>query len=169
MEEAKFERQWPPELPYDYTALSLEKALIMIEASKEKAKTMGFNMTVAVCDAGGNLVALQRMDDAALLSVEVAANKARTAVFGKIPTDQWGAFFKGTDPMIPPLFFHSGWIAFPGGVPVIVQGKVIGGIGCSGATWEDNIIARAGLVAVGADTSAVEVFLKNFGVPPEKW
>jgi uncharacterized protein GlcG (DUF336 family) len=169
MEEEKFKRQWPPDLPYDYSAMDLEKALIMIEAAKEKAKKMGFSMTLAVCDAGGNLTALHRMDDAPLLSLEIAINKTRTAIMGKIPTDRWGAFFKGTDPMLSPLFFHTGWITFGGGFPVILKGKIIGGFGCSGATWEDCVIARAGLIAIGADLSGVESFLKDSGVLQEMW
>jgi len=169
MEEEKFKRQWPPDLPYDYSAMDLEKALIMIEAAKEKAKKMGFDMIFAVCDAGGNLTALHRMDDAPLLSLEIAVNKTRTAIMGKIPTDQWGASFRGTDPELPPLFFHTGRITFGGGLPVILKGKVIGGLGCSGATWEDCIIARAGLMAIGADLSGVESFLKNLGVPQKMW
>ncbi len=169
MGEKSLERQWPPDLPYDYAAMDLKKALKMIEASKEKAETMGFRMTFAVCDAGGNLVALQRMDQAPLLSVEIAVNKARTAVFGKVPTDQWGATFKGVDPAIPPLFFHTGWIAFGGGFPVILEKRITGGFGSSGATWEDCLIARAGLISIGADLSGVESFLKNAGVPPQNW
>lgn len=169
MEERKWEREWPPEVPYDYSAMTLEKALTVIEAAKKKAREMGFAETVAVCDAAGNLVALQRMDDAILLSLEIAVNKARTAVLGKIPTHQWGAFFKGAEPVLAPLWFHTGWITFMGGFPVVVEGKVIGGIGCSGATWEDGVIARAGLKALGADLSGVEACLKDFGVPVEKW
>jgi uncharacterized protein GlcG (DUF336 family) len=109
------------------------------------------------------------MDDAPLMSVEIAINKARTSVFGKIPTHQWGAIFKGTEPVIPPLRFHSGWIAFPGGFPVVVNGKVIGGLGCSGATWEDCLAVRAGLIKLHANTEELEEFLKSFGVPKEKW
>jgi uncharacterized protein GlcG (DUF336 family) len=169
MEEKQFERQWPPDLLYDYGAMNLETALKIIEASKEKAAKVGLNMTFAVCDASGNLTALQRMDQAPLLSLEIAVNKARTAILGKIPTDQWGATFKGLDPVISPLFFHTGWIAFGGGFPVILEEKIIGGLGCSGATWEDCLIARAGLKAIGADLSGVESFLKNSGVPPENW
>ena len=169
MEGRAWERMWPPELPYDHGAMSLEKALVLIEGSKQKSVELGFNMTMAVCDAGGNPVAMQRMDDAALLSLEIANNKARTAVFGKIPTFQWGNFFKGADAELSPLWFHSGWITFMGGFPVILENKVIGGFGCSGATWEDGPIALAGLKALGADTSGAEFCLEDFGVPKEKW
>jgi uncharacterized protein GlcG (DUF336 family) len=169
MTQKQWERQWPPVLPYDYSGMTLDKALKMIEGVKKKAQEMGFAETVAVCDAAGNLVALERMDDCTLLSLEIAVNKARTAVLGKIPTHQWGAFFKGAEPILAPLWFHTGWITFMGGFPIIVEGKLIGGLGCSGATWEDGVMARAGLKALCADLSGVEACLKDHGVTPEKW
>ena len=169
MEQRTWERMWPPELPYDHSGMTLEKALIIIEGAKKKAVQMGFNMTLVVCDASGNMVALQKMDDAALLSIEIASNKARTAVFGKIPTYMWGGFFRGTDPEIPPIWFHSNWITFMGGFPVVIENKIIGGLGSSGATWEDGIIARAGLTALGADTDALDECLEMYGIPREKW
>jgi len=169
MEDRKWEREWPPVLPYDYAAMTLDKALTMINGVKKKAQDMGFAETVAVCDAAGNLVALERMDDGVLLSLEIAVNKARTAVLGKIPSHQWGAFFKGAEPEIAPLWFHTGWITFMGGFPVILGGRLIGGLGVSGATWEDGVMARAGLMALGADISGVEACLEDFGVPREKW
>lgn len=169
MEERTWEKMWPPDLPYDHTGMTLEKALTIIDGSKEKSIELGFSMTMVVCDASGNTVALQKMDDAALLSIEIATNKARTAVFGKIPTYMWGGTFRGNDPEIPPLWFHSNWITFMGGFPVVVDNKIIGGFGTSGATWEDGIIARAGLIALGADTQALEECLDMYGVPREKW
>jgi len=169
MEQRILQRQWPPELPYDYAAMTLDKALVMIEGAKKKAKQMGIAQTVAVCDAAANLVALQRMDDCTLLALEIAVNKARSSVLGKMATHKWGAFFKGTRPAIAPLWFHSGWITFLGGFPVIMNGKIIGGIGCSGTTWEDGVVARAGLMALGADTSEAEACLTDVGVAPEQW
>lgn len=169
MEKKDLVRRWPPELPYEDSIMNLEKALTIIEAAKAKAKKMGFNMVFAVCDSGGNLIAFQKMDDAPLVSVEIAINKAITAIMGKIPTGRWAASFKGTDPELVPLFFHTNWITFGGGYPIIVNGKIIGGFGCSGATWEDCIFARAGLMAIGADLTGVESFLRDKGVPEELW
>lgn len=169
MDEGQWERRWPPEMPYDYTAMNLEKALVLIEGAKEKSSQIGFTMTMAVCDAAGNPVAMQKMDDAPHLSLEIANNKARTAVYGKIPTAMWSGFFKGADPEIAPLWFHSDWITFPGGFPVLEDSKVIGGFGVSGATWEDIIIARSGLAALGADLSGAEASLTAYDVPEDKW
>ncbi len=169
MEERTWERMWPPEVVCDYNAMNLEKALVLIEGGIKKSEALGFALTMAVCDAAGNLTALHRMDDAPLVSLEIAQNKARTAVYGKIPTAMWGNLFRGTDPELPPLFFHSNWITFMGGFPVVVDNKIIGGFGCSGATWEDGVIARAALAALGADVSGVDMSLEAFGVPKEKW
>ena len=136
MEHKVWERMWPPQTPYDYNRMGLKLALEVIEGAKKKSEAMGFATTNAVCDAAGNLTAIQRMDDAPLLSLEIARNKARSAVYGKIPTFFWGDSFKGAAPELPPLFFHSDWIAFMGGFPIIMDGKIIGGLGCSGATWK---------------------------------
>lgn len=169
MVEKIWERTWPPSLPYDYHLMNLEKALILIEGAKKRAVEMNHRMALAVCDAGGNLIALHKMDDAALLSLEIAQNKARTAAFGKIPSLFWGDAFKGDPPELAPLYFHSGWTAFLGGFPVVLEGKIVGGFGCSGATWEDGPIARAGLKALGADLSSADACLEKFGLPREKW
>jgi len=165
----KVERAWPPALQYEASGLTLGKALKMIEGAKVKAEKINLAVTIAVCDAGGNLIALQRMDHSALLSIEIAINKAHTGVFGMIPTQQWGGFFKGPSEKIAPLWFHTDWITFMGGFPVIINERIIGGIGVSGGTWEDGIVARAGLEAIGADLSGVDLSLQDMGVPGEKW
>ncbi len=162
-------KAFPPDLPYCPAGITLEKAVTMIEAAIKRAEKMALTFTMAVCDAGGNLVALQKMDEAPLFSLEIAINKARTAVFGKIPTAEWGSHFKGPEAPLAPLWFHTGWISFPGGFPVIVDGKIIGGFACSGATWEDSVAARAGLAAVGADTGGADAFLTACGIPPAAW
>ena len=169
MEDRTWERMWPPEVVCDYNAMNLEKAVVLIGGGIKKSEELGFALTMAVCDAAGNLVALQRMDDAALLSLEIAQNKARTAVYGKIPTFMWANAFKGDDPELLTLHFHSNWITFMGGFPVVMDNRVIGGFGCSGATWEDGIVARAALMALGADITGVDACLTEFGVPREKW
>lgn len=169
MEQRTWERIWPPQLRYDYNQMSLKMARAVIEGAEKKSEAMGFATTNAICDAAGNLVALHRMDDAPLLSLEIAQNKAKSAVYGKMSTLFWGDSFKGEKPELPPLFFHSGWIAFMGGFPIIMDGKIIGAIGCSGATWEDGPIARAGVAAIGADLTDADACLEKYGIPKEKW
>ncbi len=165
MEKNAQQNTWPPDLPYAHESMDLEKALILIEGSKKKAIELGFASTMAVCDAAGNLVALQKMNDAALLTLEIAQNKAKSAVYGKMPTALWKDTFNGPSPELIPLFFHSNWITFIGGFPVIIDKKLIGGFGISGATWEDGQIARAGLEALGAETQGVDKCLEVLGPP----
>jgi len=169
MAERSWKKLWPPELPYNHAGMSLEKALIILEGAQQKAAELDFSMVLVVCDVAGHPVALHRMDDAPLASMEIAENKARTAVFGKIPTLMWKDSFTGDKAPLIPLWFHSGWISFMGGFPIIMQRCIIGGLGCSGATWEDGVIALAGLRALGAETVGVEACLEKFGVPREKW
>lgn len=165
MEKSELKRTWPPDLPYDNQGMTLEKALTIIDASTKRSIELDFPMALAVCDAGGNLVALHKMDDAALLSLELSQNKAKTAVLGKIPTLMWADSFIGDTAHLPTLFFHSNWITFMGGFPIILDNKIIGGFGCSGATWEDGLIAKAGLAAVGADLSGVDACLEKSRCP----
>lgn len=80
MKKRDFVRRWPPELPYENSIMNSEKALTIIESAKAKGKKMGFNMVFPVCDAGGNLIAFQKMDNAPLVIVEIAINKAITAI-----------------------------------------------------------------------------------------
>ena len=63
MGERVWERMWPPEISYDYNGMNLELACAIIDGANRKAEALGFAMTNAVCDAGGNLVALQKMLD----------------------------------------------------------------------------------------------------------
>ncbi len=168
MENNAQKKSWPPgDLPYAHNSMDLKSAVTLMEGAQGKARELGFAITTAVCDAGGNLVAVQKMDDAALLTLEIAQNKAKSAVYGKMPTALWQQSFKGPSAELIPLYFHSDWITFIGGFPVIIDKQLIGGFGISGATWEDGLIARAGLEALGAETQGVDKCLEIMGPPKE--
>jgi len=100
-------------------------------------------MAIAISDAGGNLVAFSRMDDAALFTIQIAMDKAFTVVFGKLSSGDFAGPFRNG--MLVPLFFHERWITFPGGFPIISNGIILGGIGVSGGTVEDVYVAKAAL------------------------
>jgi uncharacterized protein GlcG (DUF336 family) len=139
--------------------LNLATCKKMLEAGERQAKKEGVPMTIAICDTGGHLLALHRMDDAALFSIQIAQDKAYTAVFGKQDTSKLGIHYRsGT---LIPLFFHERWITFPGGFPIIKDGKLIGGIGVSGGVTEDVPVAKAVLESGGFDTSEVDELLKG--------
>ena len=134
--------------------LTLETAKKMLLAAESEALKQDLVMTIAVADSGGNLVALHRMDDAALFTVQVAMDKAYTAVLGKLSTADWENIY--TSGELVPLFFHNRWIAFPGGFPLVKDGKIYGGIGVSGATTEgDTAVAKAAIVAGGFSTEGI--------------
>jgi uncharacterized protein GlcG (DUF336 family) len=117
----------------------------MLEAAEVEADRHGVPMSIAISDAGGNLLAFIRMDNAALFSIHIAMDKAFTVVFGKMPSGNFADLYRGGG--LVPLFFHERWITFPGGFPIIKNGRILGGIGVSGGTIEDIYVARAALKA----------------------
>jgi uncharacterized protein GlcG (DUF336 family) len=136
--------------------LTLDLARKMLEAAEAEAAKRNLLMTVAIVDCAGNLVAFHRMDDACLYSIQISMDKAYTAVYGKLSTADWGPFFKSGE--LPSLFFHERWIPFPGGFPLVRNGKIFGGIGVSGATATgDSAVAKAALAAGGFQTDNIDI------------
>jgi len=129
------------------SGLTLDTAKKMLEAGEKEAEKQGVPMSIAVSDAGGNLMAFRRMDNAALLSIRIAMDKAFTTVFGKMPTGNFANLYRTGE--LVPLFFHERWITFPGGFPIIKKGMILGGIGVSGGTIEDVYVVKAALEAGG--------------------
>ena len=136
------------------TGLALELAKKMLEAAEKEAKKQNVPMVIAISDAGGNLLAFHRMDNAILMSIQIAMDKAFTAVFGKQHTWQWSGPFR--EGRLIPLFMHERWITFPGGLPLIKDGTLVGGLGVSGGTIEDLYVAKAALKAGDFSTEEVD-------------
>jgi uncharacterized protein GlcG (DUF336 family) len=134
--------------------LTLETAKKMLEAAEKEAERLCIPFSVAILDAGGNLLAFDRMTDASLAGIQIAQDKAYTAVFSKKPT----LWYKGeyTSGELVPLFFHERWITFQGGFPLVKNGKVYGGIGASGGRIEDCWVSRAAIEAGGFDVEDVD-------------
>jgi len=145
--------------------LTLEAAKKMLEAGEKEAEKQGVPMVIAVVDAGGNLLAFIRMDNALLESIQVAMDKAFTAVFGKLPTGYWTKAFQSRG--FTPLFVHERWITFPGGFPVTSNGVLLGGIGVSGGFTEDLYVARAALKAGGFSVDEVDAALAQTEATPQ--
>jgi glc operon protein GlcG len=136
----------PDEMPFDVPygpPVSLNQALMVINAAVAEAKKRSWKMNVAVADSGGNLVAFQRMDGAMLASIQIAEHKARAAATFRRPTK---VFEEGVNIMhLNYLLAFDGVIASRGGIPLIEQGKIIGAIGCSGgADSQDEVVSKAG-------------------------
>jgi glc operon protein GlcG len=135
----------PFDVPYG-PPISLERAQAAISAVVAEATKRDWKMNVAVVDSGGNLVAYQRMDGAMLASIEIAKHEARAAAIFRRETK----FFEDAIQM---NYFYlmtlNGMIASGGGIPLIAEGKLIGGIGCSGGTdSQDEIVCRAGVAVI---------------------
>ncbi|WP_027723025.1 GlcG/HbpS family heme-binding protein [Maridesulfovibrio zosterae] len=121
----------------------------MIAAAEKKANEIGVPMVIAVVDQGANLVAQLRQDDALLVSIDLAWNKAYTAVAVKMSTETLGTVSQPGGPLYGIHTAHNGRVViFGGGLPIEENGTVIGGIGVSGGSVEQDIAcAEAGLAA----------------------
>lgn len=131
-------------------SITLEQAEQIIKAAKQKSAELGVKMNIAVVDAGANLTAFARMDDAWLGSVDIAIRKARTARFFDMPTGDLGQASQPGGSLYNIEHSNGGLITFPGGLPIKDgSGKIIGAIGVSGDTVEnDHTVAQAGLDAL---------------------
>jgi uncharacterized protein GlcG (DUF336 family) len=132
-------------------SVSTDLARRMIVAAEEKARELGVPMNIAVVDESGVLKAFSRMDGAALLSVQIAQDKAYTAVGFGMPTHGWHDFIKDDPPLAAgaPAGIDR-LVIFGGGYPITVDGAVAGGIGVSGGHYtQDQEVAEAGLGVIG--------------------
>ena len=135
---------------YEKLSITAELAGEMISAAAKKATEIGVPMVIAIVDESGVLKAFHRMDGAALLSVDIAQNKAYTAVSFGMATDAWFEFIKNDPPLNTGIVHTPRLVVFGGGYPIVVDGKVIGGIGCSGGHYsQDMVCAQAGLEVAG--------------------
>jgi uncharacterized protein GlcG (DUF336 family) len=133
---------------FEKWSITAERAQIMVNAAAAKAQEIGVPMVIAVVDDSGILKAFLRMDGAKLLSVDIAQNKAWTAASFGIATDQWHEFIKNDAPLLTGIPSTPRLIVFGGGYPIVANGQVVGGIGCSGGHYsQDMECAQAGLAA----------------------
>ncbi|MBO3272264.1 GlcG/HbpS family heme-binding protein [Hymenobacter defluvii] len=130
--------------------ISLELAQQAVHAAHQKALDLGVKMNIAVVDAGANLTAFIRMDDAWLGSIDIAIRKAKTARYFNMPTGDLGQASQPGGSLYNIEHSNGGLITFPGGIPILdANGRVIGAIGVSGSTVEnDHAVAEAGMHAV---------------------
>jgi uncharacterized protein GlcG (DUF336 family) len=120
--------------------ISLDDALDLIAAAKKHAEKIKVPMVIAVADAGGNLVAQQRMDGALLVSLDISRNKAYSAVAVKMPTHELAGAAQPGQPLFGIHSTDGGRIViFGGGFPLFSKDVLIGGIGVSGGSVEDDM------------------------------
>ena len=129
--------------------LTAEAAKKLVDAAEKKAEELKKPMVIAVCDESGNLKEFTRMDNAPLLSVQIAQDKAYTAISFGIATHEWFEFIKGDPPLLAGIVHTPRLVVFGGGYPISVDGQVVGGIGVSGGHYsEDMQVAEAALKAL---------------------
>lgn len=131
------------------TCIQLSAATAVIDAATAKAREIGQPMNIAVVDDGGHLVAFVRMDGAIKASIDISIRKARTSILMNAPTGalmplvQPGAELYGLE------HTSGGMVIFGGGFPLTIDGVVVGAIGVSaGSVEQDESVAQAGVAAL---------------------
>jgi ATP:cob(I)alamin adenosyltransferase len=128
--------------------LTLKRAQDHARAAREKAGAIGVPMVVAVTDGAGDLLLLEKMDGALPVSVELAAKKAYTATVLRMETARLGEASQPGAPLYGIQHTDSRLVVFGGGAPIREGGRVIGAIGVSGGSVEQDIACmQAGLAA----------------------
>src|SRR5712671_2187597 len=130
-------------------SISYELAQKMVNAAVAKARELGVSENVAILDNGGNLKAFGRMDGASIPTIEIAQNKAYTALFG-VSTRDFFNFIQGDPSLLAGIPALPRVAAWGGGFPIKVNGETVGAIGISGAPMVQNDVdcARAALALV---------------------
>ena len=127
--------------------VSYEAATRMIAAAIAKAEALGCKQNAAVVDTGGRLVAFGRMDGAAILGIEGCQRKAFTALFG-VGTEGFYDMIKDDPSLVHGLSHFANATVVGGGLPIMVDGEVVGGIGVGGGSVEEDVAcAQAGIDA----------------------
>jgi glc operon protein GlcG len=129
--------------------LTLEAAKRMAAAAEAEARKNNWAVSIAVVDDGGQLLLFQRMDGAKLVAIDIAFRKAKTAVYfqGETKALEEEVTKQGRTALLP----IEGFMPLEGGIPLTVEGKIVGAIGVSGVTGEqDAQCAKAGAAALGA-------------------
>jgi len=137
----------PDKMPFDIpygASIGLEQAKQLMAAAEAEAKKRNWKMNIAIVDTNGELVLFERMEGAQIASGLISTNKARTAArFRRESRLFYNAFESGHSYIatLDPL------VASPGGFPLVENGKLIGAIGCSGGTGDQD----AAICKVGAE------------------
>jgi glc operon protein GlcG len=127
-------------------SIGLDEAKAITAAARAKAVAEEWNVVIAILDSGGHLITLERADGTQLGSIRVAQDKAKTALMFKRPS-------KALEDVVLSGKVHmtqlTGALPIEGGLPLIVDGAVVGAIGISGVqSFQDGIVAQAGADAL---------------------
>lgn len=132
-----------------YQTLSLAEAELVLDAAQKKAEEIGVPEVLCVADASGYPIALRRLDGGKVTSVQIAMNKAFTAAGHRKPTHHYKNSLPGEEAFGIFTQHEGRFTVFVGGFPIVVDGKVVGGIGASGGNGEQDIACcEAGIAAL---------------------
>lgn len=130
-------------------SLTLDTALLIAKAAICKGNQLGIKMNAVVVDTAGNRLVSLREPGAPMPAMDFAEKKAYTAANFKLPTEKWAEVLEGRDIVANGLAQHEKVALFGGGLPVVIDGTVVGAIGVSGGRVPDDITcAEAGLHAL---------------------
>jgi glc operon protein GlcG len=138
----------PEKMPFDIPygmSIGLEQAKQLMAAAEGEAKKRNWKMNIAIVDTNGDLVQFARMEGAQIASVSISINKARTAARYRRESRLFFNAFESGHGYIATL--DPTLVASPGGIPLVEGGKIIGAIGCSGGTGDQDAL----ICKVGAD------------------
>ena len=137
---------------YATASINRDAAQALIEHARAASHELDIQVTIAVTDAGGHLAALARDDGAPFLTVNVAIDKAWTAASFGLPTHVWSDVI--ANPQVAQLAHQPRLVAVGGGMPIVSDGRVVGGIGISGGNaQQDRDAAEIALKAMGFDVA----------------
>jgi uncharacterized protein GlcG (DUF336 family) len=138
------------EMPRPYETVTLAEAKQMLTAGEAKAASLGIAYNIAVVDAGGHLVAFVRQDGALIGSVDLAIDKAVTARLFDKTTSELATLAQSGKPLFGIQESNSGKVViFGGGVPIVFGGNIIGAVGTSAGTVEQDIeVAQAAIASL---------------------
>ena len=136
----------------ELSSVSLDGGQRALAAAVREATSIGVPSCVAVADQAGHLLSFARMDGAPLLSSQIAQDKAYTVAAFGLATHDWWELLEGEPALLHGIIKTDRLIVFGGGVPIIVEGRLVGAIGVSGGSAEqDRTVAEAGAAALTGD------------------
>lgn len=133
------------------STLTAEGAWAILQAAWRKSQEIGVPVNISVVDSAGNELGFLRPDGAPLLSAGIARDKAYTVcAFNGLPTHEWWDLLRDEPALLQGIPHRDRLVIFGGGVPVLSDGVLVGAVGCSGGSAEqDRTVAEAGVSAVG--------------------
>jgi uncharacterized protein GlcG (DUF336 family) len=136
-------------MPRQYTTLTLADAKQILSAAEAKAESIGIAYNIAVVDAGGHLLAFSRQDGALIGSIDLAIDKASTSRMFDKATSDLATLAQPGEPLFGIQQSNAGKVViFGGGIPIIFDDNIVGAVGASAGTVEQDIaVAEAGVAA----------------------